>query len=162
MVSKQSRISCTKCRSKRHEHKRNLIRRAQNKPAVCAVCSITYTPLKQITNTCSIRCLKKHERATSGTHRKRARHYGVEYMPVNKINIFKRDGWMCQACGCNTPLSLVGTLDDNAPELDHVVPISKGGPHTPNNLQCLCRICNCMKGSMDNNTYINSIRGAGA
>lgn len=29
--------------------------------------------------------------------------------------------------------------------LDHIVPISKGGPHTYSNTQCLCRDCNLKK-----------------
>jgi 5-methylcytosine-specific restriction endonuclease McrA len=30
-----------------------------------------------------------------------------------------------------------------APTLDHIVPLSKGGSHTYDNLQCACFRCNC-------------------
>ena len=34
---------------------------------------------------------------------------------------------------------------DNAPEMDHIVALSNGGPHVASNVQCLCRRCNHMK-----------------
>lgn len=34
-----------------------------------------------------------------------------------------------------------------APELDHVMPLSKGGTHSMDNVQLLCRKCNQRKGS---------------
>jgi 5-methylcytosine-specific restriction endonuclease McrA len=79
--------------------------------------------------------------------RKRAKHYGVQYEPVNPFEIFKRDDWTCQICEVYTPRKLRGTSYDLAPELDHIVPISKGGPHTIDNLQCSCRKCNIDKGN---------------
>ena len=38
-----------------------------------------------------------------------------------------------------------GTRYSNAPELDHRVPISKGGTHLYTNVQCACRDCNGKK-----------------
>ena len=32
-----------------------------------------------------------------------------------------------------------------SPELDHIIPLSKGGAHTPENTQCVCRQCNSEK-----------------
>ncbi len=59
----------------------------------------------------------------------------------------KRDGWKCRMCGCDTPRSLRGTTLANAPECDHVIPLSRGGSSTASNMQCLCRRCNALKGS---------------
>jgi 5-methylcytosine-specific restriction endonuclease McrA len=61
------------------------------------------------------------------------------------LAIFERDGWRCQICGVSTPLSRRGTRHANAPELDHVVPLSRGGAHTVANVQCACRECNRRK-----------------
>jgi 5-methylcytosine-specific restriction endonuclease McrA len=41
----------------------------------------------------------------------------------------------------------MGTNHDNAPEHDHVVPMSAGGPNTYANSQLLCRVCNWLKGA---------------
>lgn len=64
---------------------------------------------------------------------------------VNPIKVFERDKWKCQICGVKTPRKLRGTLDDRAPELDHVMPLSLGGAHSYMNTQCACRKCNAEK-----------------
>lgn len=80
-------------------------------------------------------------------HRKRARLAGVEYEAVQPRKVFDRDGWRCQICGISTPAKCRGTHKKNAPELDHVIPIALGGPHTYGNVQCACRQCNGKKGA---------------
>lgn len=64
---------------------------------------------------------------------------------VSIKQVFDRCGWKCQMCGVKTPKEERGTYKKNAPELDHIVPLSKGGPHTMDNLQLLCRTCNAYK-----------------
>lgn len=49
--------------------------------------------------------------------------------------VFKRDDFRCRDCG---------TRDDL--QADHVLAESKGGPTTLDNLQTLCKSCNCKKG----------------
>lgn len=50
--------------------------------------------------------------------------------------IWLRDDFTCRACGNRTHL-----------RVDHIVPESKGGETTPNNLQTLCHHCNSVKGT---------------
>ena len=55
-------------------------------------------------------------------------------------SILARDNWTCQRCGnsvYNEPNLLL--------EVDHIIPISKGGKTEPNNLQTLCWRCNRSK-----------------
>lgn len=47
--------------------------------------------------------------------------------------VFARDGWACQYCG------------NPAENLDHVLPRSKGGPDTWDNIVAACRRCNTKK-----------------
>lgn len=100
---------------------------------------------------CSLRCARKVYRKRYGHDRGKARHRarraGVAYEPVNPISVFERDGWRCQICGKDTPRARRGTNYPNAPELDHRVPIAKGGPHLYANVQCACRACNGAKGA---------------
>ena len=58
---------------------------------------------------------------------------------TNKLRfaIYARDGNRCRICGRRT----------NDLEIDHVVPIAKGGKTTYANLQTLCSSCNKKKGS---------------
>lgn len=64
---------------------------------------------------------------------------------IDPIEVFRRDGWKCHICGKDTPMSLRGSFEEMAPELDHIVPISKGGAHTWSNVACACRRCNGIK-----------------
>lgn len=94
------------------------------------------------------RTSKRNRRRRYGNKwRQIARRYGVKYESVDVLLVFERDGWRCQICGCNTPRHKRGSYSHDAPELDHRVPISKGGPHTYCNTQCACRRCNGQKGN---------------
>jgi 5-methylcytosine-specific restriction endonuclease McrA len=99
---------------------------------------------------CSMSCTKNGDsykaskRATKS--RRRAIERGCkEARSIDPIKVLERDGWKCQICGVSTPQRLRGSMNKRAPELDHVVPISKGGLHTWTNLQCACRECNGAK-----------------
>jgi len=50
--------------------------------------------------------------------------------------VFKRDGFKCVDCGTQDDLSA-----------DHVIPFSRGGPTTLENLKTRCRTCNSRKGT---------------
>ena len=89
----------------------------------------------------------KEYRRSAGNNRKRARKYCCSYdSKVRRLIVFGRDGWRCRICGRKTPKSLLGKNKPNAPTLDHIVPLSKGGGHTWGNVQCACRQCNSEKG----------------
>jgi len=64
---------------------------------------------------------------------------------VDPYKVFDRDKWHCKLCGAKTPKLRRGTYEDDAPELDHIIPISKGGEHSYRNTQCTCRRCNGLK-----------------
>ena len=65
----------------------------------------------------------------------------------NPINVLVRDGWRCQLCGKKLKPKHRGTYRDDAPELDHIIPLAQGGEHSKRNTQCACRKCNQKKGS---------------
>ena len=51
-----------------------------------------------------------------------------------RIQVYERDKYRCKHCGTHKNLSL-----------DHIIPESKGGTATLDNLQTLCRPCNSKK-----------------
>lgn len=91
---------------------------------------------------CSRRSIRRVRRQIE-----RARLIAATVENVNPNKVFDRDKWKCQICGCKTPRSKRGTYDDNAPELDHIMPLSLGGAHSYLNTQCACRKCNSAKGN---------------
>lgn len=131
------------CRSRDRYHKQPAPIRPERD---CKECNKAFTPSHGSSLFCSKRCARRTGRRLKKP-RERALHFGVHYEPVNRLKVFMRDGWTCQACNTPTPRTLMGTYQPNAPELDHIIPISRGGPHTWTNVQCLCRACNGNKGN---------------
>ena len=56
--------------------------------------------------------------------------------PVNRREILRRDKYQCQYCDSRKRLTL-----------DHVIPRSKGGKHTWDNVVIACERCNSLKGA---------------
>jgi len=71
------------------------------------------------------------------TETKALRRYG-RYIPREiMLRVVRRDGQICQICHKNIP--------DNEIEFDHIIPVSKGGPVSVENLRVLCSDCNAKK-----------------
>ncbi len=58
-----------------------------------------------------------------------------------RFEIFHRDGFACQYCGRNPPSAIL--------EIDHIMPVSKGGDDDPLNLITSCFECNRGKRTRD-------------
>lgn len=147
-----------------------------DKPRTCIVCGNKYTirlwqaltgsQYVRVTGYCSLKC--QHEKKKeynrqykertghdSGTHRKRARKFGV-YDCGQKITVktyAKRYGLdinklHCSICGrlCDpndaTWSKYTGPLK---PSIDHIIPLVKGGAHDWGNVQIACMECNSKK-----------------
>lgn len=63
-------------------------------------------------------------------------HVPYKGVVLTRYNIFKRDGYQCQYCSTAKDLTL-----------DHLIPRSKGGKSTWNNLVTACKKCNSKKGN---------------
>lgn len=63
---------------------------------------------------------------------------------LTRDNVFKRDGFECVYCGNDNKKTLT---------LDHVVPQSKGGPNTWDNLVTACKRCNNEKADLTLKEY---------
>ena len=62
----------------------------------------------------------------------------VSDIPFSKKNIYRRDNYTCQYCGQRG-----GDLT-----IDHILPRSRGGRTSWENVVCCCRICNACKGDL--------------
>lgn len=112
----------------------------------CVCGAIFVTPdgrWKWHSHECRAAAIKEQKRCARLKREATLRSVWVESVSPKKV--FDRDGWRCRACGIETPEAQRGTISPSAPELDHIIPISKGGPHSYLNTQCLCRSCNALK-----------------
>lgn len=86
------------------------------------------------------------DRRRDNYHRRRALKKGAATgRPVRLAEIAERDGWVCGIC--------VEVIDQAAkwpapgsPSIDHVIPLSRGGIHDPDNVQLAHLSCNSSKG----------------
>ena len=63
----------------------------------------------------------------------------IHTVPLSRENVYKRDNYECVYCGCSLTKYLT---------LDHVIPQSKGGKDTWDNLVTACRTCNSEKSDL--------------
>jgi len=71
------------------------------------------------------------------TETREPRRFGRHIPREIMLKVVRRDGQMCQICHKN--------VSDSELEFDHVIPFSKGGPVSVENLRVLCSDCNGKK-----------------
>ena len=67
--------------------------------------------------------------------------------PVEKflnVEVFERDDWLCGLCGEQVDKDLMWP-DPMSASLDHIIPLSRGGEHTLDNVQLAHLVCNIRK-----------------
>jgi 5-methylcytosine-specific restriction endonuclease McrA len=143
---------CDACRA---QHARQVARQAASAATAanrtarqCRECGSSFAPDYgvKLRAFCGEICRKRHGRRIR-RKMERARLRAVQVESVNPIRVFERDGWRCHICGRRTPREHRGTQKATAPELDHIVPLAAGGPHSYGNTACACRRCNHRKGA---------------
>src|SRR3990167_9758704 len=79
------------------------------------------------------------EKLAARNHRRRAQKAGNggSFTAAEWIDLCDQFGGRCLACGAT----------DRTLTVDHVVPVSKGGSNSIENLQPLCQSCNAHKGT---------------
>lgn len=142
--------TCLSSRTKVYQQAYQALHAAQYrkpKPAVhahCKECGIQFAKRAKTSLFCSKMCQARNSHRIHSPLR-RARKKSAQTEVVNPFTVFDRDGWRCQICFCSTPKRLRGSSHDRAPELDHIIPLSKGGEHSYRNTQCACHKCNLEK-----------------
>lgn len=87
------------------------------------------------------------ERRKVNHQKRRAQKMQLPADPILSADVYERDGWVCGLCD----LSVDGSLAYPEPfsaSLDHIIPLSKGGHHTLDNVQLAHLQCNVRKGAL--------------
>lgn len=113
----------------------------------CAVCGAVFHSEQKGARYCSRKC---REKRYDGSHRKRARLFNVGYDgSISWRTLSERLGHCnCEICGgpCDpTDNSWGGSIGPLYPSVDCIVPMSKGGGYTWDNVQLAHCICNSAK-----------------
>lgn len=97
---------------------------------------------------CSPACTEANRNRANWKHvqKRRARLRNNEYEPFDRNEIFDRDSWVCGLCDEAIDPSLTWPAPGSV-SLDHVIPVSLGGPHTRDNVQAAHLGCNVIKGN---------------
>ena len=104
----------------------------------CKQCGVEFAPSREQSRYCSDRCQNRYR------HLNRTRKDAYRGELINLADVFKRDAGECQLCGAPVDLS-IRWPDPMSASLDHVVPMSQGGPHTLTNVQLAHLGCNSRK-----------------
>lgn len=78
-------------------------------------------------------------------HSKRRRAAMARGDKIDHLLVFERDNWTCNICGNRINKRLRGDSWMRA-TLDHIMPLSRGGTHTYDNVAAAHWICNMDKG----------------
>lgn len=95
---------------------------------------------------CSSAC-RGGRKTPEAAARRKARQRGWRLTKARRLAIYERDDWTCRLCGIPVDRDAAGTMQPDAPCVDHVVPLALGGPHCLENLQTAHNACNLRKGT---------------
>ena len=138
-----------------------------NRSGICEICGKPYTVREYVeacglkkaqdNGVCSDECRKIKTKKTikalhkgrRDSHRHRAKNHGCAYdNSITLARLIKRDGLRCAICGelCDpNDHSWSKYSGPMYPSIDHIIPMSRGGGHTWDNVQVAHIICNSYK-----------------
>lgn len=145
-------------------------KKTQPTAKLCIVCGVRFESKLADRKYCSQRChravykhtdagkaIRKAHKLKSKAKRRSKEHSFLDAIRPSAVG--DGCGWKCLGCGCDTPKALRGKNLDNSPEIDHIIPLSKGGAHTYDNVQILCRVCNALKSDRSMEEFMNQLAG---
>ncbi len=139
-------------RKEQAEEKQRLAEeRERQKEKICVVCGQSFKAKCSHQICCSPECSR---RRLNGIHDKRLSRYGQKENGITLAKLYRRDRGICYICGrtCDLKDKITderGTIicGNTYPSIDHVIPLSLGGPNTWDNVKLACRGCNTAKGA---------------
>ena len=156
-VNKKQNFCCLSCN---HKNVNKKYKPVKIETTTCHVCGKDFLPKINIKGLriCSAYCKsKKYRESEKGkaqrakndrakNHVRRARIRKATFEPVDLMEIYTRDNWVCGLCGVEINKDTKWP-DPGSPSIDHIIPLSKGGHHIKANLQSAHLSCNMGKGN---------------
>lgn len=120
--------------------------RLQSYEVACRLCLCRFTPARNAARRKYCDACRHKIQRWNRKHTRKARMRGLAYQAISPLKVFIRDGYRCGICGRKTDRKKQ-VPHPKAPTLDHIIPMSKGGPHLYGNVQCACFGCNSRAGN---------------
>lgn len=132
----------------RYKKRRNIYNKT------CLECGKHYSTTGAKSKYCTPKCgVKFNQRKAELRRRKRIISNGKVNWDISIERLMKRDKSICYLCKDKCDIKDAQTTEEGHfvvgpkyPSVDHVIPISKGGTHTWNNVKLAHHICNTFKG----------------
>lgn len=139
---------CKRCTADRVNERRPPRPPATGSPKACDCCGATFMANGRRSRYCTPECSDAHKNKANWRHvqKRRTRLRGNDYEPFDRLEIFERDHWICGLCDEAIDPALA-CPDPGSVSLDHIVPVSLGGPHVRDNVQAAHLGCNVLKGN---------------
>jgi 5-methylcytosine-specific restriction endonuclease McrA len=118
------------------------------RPAPERFCACGISIPKKDRQCADCRAAARRRRKERDKRRRRALKRGARSESYTLAEIAVRDGHLCGLCHAQVPMDLA-VPHPQAPTVDHVVPLAKGGDDTRANVQLAHFICNSLKGDRD-------------
>ena len=118
----------------------------------CEVCGKEYIGAKN-SKYCSDKCKNKtHWYNNKLKRERRIQNNGMVDKDITLAKLYERDKGICYLCGCECELNdyemenNIFRVGKTYPSIDHIIPISKGGTHSWDNIRLAHISCNSKKG----------------
>ena len=119
----------------------------------CEECGTMFYDPHPHTLTCSSECSRKRSKRLSKYYeRKRINKYNLVDKDISLKRLYERDKGICYLCGepCDYNDKVITDegyyiVGETYPTIDHVIPISKGGKHSWDNVKLAHHYCNTLK-----------------
>ncbi|WP_062077674.1 HNH endonuclease [Demequina globuliformis] len=118
----------------------------RDRDCTCRACGTEFRGNGKNYSYCSRECFESYRHKANWKHvtARRARVRAATVEPYRREDIFERDEWTCGICH--------GPIDKGeewpslaSPVVDHIIPLSRGGEHSPANAQAAHNGCNIRK-----------------
>lgn len=111
--------------------------------ACCTMCATSFITDNPRHQNCSTRCGRR-----AAKDKRRALERNAFVAPVKRTEVYERDQWTCQLC--LEPVARAEVVPHaQAPTIDHIVALARGGTHEPANVQLAHYHCNSIKSDRD-------------
>jgi len=151
-VNKRIRLWCKNNPEKRKEYIRKYLEKNPEKRKETCRRYITNNPKKR-KESANKWARNNLEKLKAITIRRRALIKGAFVERIKLVEVYKYRGWICGICGKKINKNLKYP-NVRRVSLDHIIPISKGGTHTFNNVQPAHLNCNISKNNKIDNIQL--------